>query len=60
MNVNGNDVKSLGYDEGPIIGKMLDHLKKKVEDNQLENEHECLMEYLKKINLEDLDYKYNG
>ena len=47
LKINGNDLKSLGY-EGKEIGKKLNELLALVVDDKLENNREKLMDYLKK------------
>ena len=42
--INGNDLINIGFNEGPGIGKVLNHLLEKVIDEEIENEYEALME----------------
>lgn len=42
--VNGNDILSLNTPEGPVVGKVLNHLLNKVIDNEIANEYDALME----------------
>lgn len=41
--VNGHDVMSLGVESGPEVGKILNYLLNKVLNEEIENEHEVLM-----------------
>lgn len=41
--VNGNDILSLGVDEGPMVGKMLNYLLDQVLDGIAVNEHNSLL-----------------
>lgn len=47
--VHGNDLKALGYN-GKRIGEMLSFLLQKVMDNELENDKDALLSYLKSLN----------
>lgn len=51
LKINGNDLKSLGY-EGKEIGEKLNELLALVVDDQLENMKEKLIEYLNKKDVE--------
>ena len=42
--VGGHDIMSLGIEAGPMVGKVLNHLLNKVLDEEIENEHDVLME----------------
>lgn len=46
--VNGNDILSLNTPEGPVVGKVLNHLLNKVIDNEIANEYDALMEEAKR------------
>ena len=41
--VNGRDIISIGFDEGPGVGKALNHILDKVIDGELENESDALL-----------------
>lgn len=41
--VNGHDMIGIGFDEGPGIGKVLNHLLNKVLDGEIENERDILL-----------------
>ena len=45
--VNGNDIRSLYVPEGPIVGRVLNHILDKVINNEIVNEHDALMEEAK-------------
>lgn len=51
LKINGNNLKSLGY-EGKEIGEKLNELLALVVDDKLENTKEKLIEYLNKKNVE--------
>lgn len=42
--ISGSDIRSLYVPEGPIVGKVLNHLLNKVIDNEIANEYDALME----------------
>ncbi len=49
LNINGNDIKALGVKNGKQIGEILTHLCNAVIDGNLQNNHEELVEEVKKI-----------
>lgn len=44
LTINGEDLKKLGIQEGPIYGKTLRYLLEKVKNNEISNEYEILLE----------------
>ncbi|MDD7352327.1 MAG: HD domain-containing protein [Peptoniphilaceae bacterium] len=48
LEINGNDIKSLGFSEGKIIGKILKELENLVLDYPEKNNREYLIEYINK------------
>ncbi|MDY3902255.1 CCA tRNA nucleotidyltransferase [Peptoniphilus sp.] len=48
LEINGNDIKSLGFSEGKIIGKILKELENLVLDDPEKNNREYLIEYINK------------
>lgn len=46
--IGGNDILSLGVEEGPRVGKVLNYLLDQVLDGELENVHEVLVEEAKR------------
>lgn len=48
LEINGNDIKSLGFSEGKIIGKILKELENLVLDDPEKNNREYLIEYIDK------------
>lgn len=47
LDIDGNDIISLGYPQGPIIGKILSILTNKVLDNELPNDYDELVKYIR-------------
>lgn len=48
LEINGNDIKSLGFSEGKIIGKILKDLEEMVLDDPEKNRRAYLLEYIDK------------
>ena len=49
MNINGNDILSLGVPEGKVVGKVLHELLCQVIDGKIPNEHEHLIKKAKEM-----------
>lgn len=49
LNISGRDIIKLGVKEGPLVGKLLNHLLKLVIDDKIENEYATLREQAIKI-----------
>ena len=56
LNINGNDIKSLGVKEGKAVGDILDYLLNCVISNKIDNNHDMLVKCAKhKINTDNLE-----
>lgn len=56
LNINGNDIKSLGVKEGKAVGDILDYLLNCVISNEIDNNHDVLVKCAKhKINADNLE-----
>ena len=49
LDINGNDILALGVEAGPMVGKILNHLLKKVIEEEIENDHWALIEEAKEF-----------
>lgn len=47
MSINGNTLIELGYKPGPMFSEIIDDIFEKVLDNELKNEKDILIEYIK-------------
>ena len=48
LEINGNDIKSLGFSQGKIIGRILKDLEEMVLDDPEKNTRAYLLEYIDK------------
>lgn len=48
LEIDGNDIKSLGFKEGKVIGKILKDLENLVLDDPEKNKRDYLLEYINK------------
>ena len=53
LNIKGNDLIALGIKKGPIIGQILNELLEKVINEELENDQEILINYVKQHKLQE-------
>jgi len=55
LNINGNIImKELNLEQGPILGKILSIIEKKIKSGELNNQEDILRSYLKTIDLSSL------
>lgn len=47
--INGNDILALGVEAGPMVGKILNHLLAKVIEEEVENDHDILIDEAKEF-----------
>lgn len=47
LTINGNDILAFGVEPGSMVGQILNHLLNKVLDEEIENEHEALMDEMR-------------
>ncbi|MFR6448247.1 MAG: tRNA adenylyltransferase, partial [Peptoniphilus grossensis] len=48
LEINGNDIKALGFSQGKIIGKILKDLENLVLDDPKKNKRDYLIDYIDK------------